>query len=210
MFRIEANIRDLERILSDRAQKQLPFAAALALTETAKEAQAEEVREIDRIFDRPTRFTQKGVYVRPAKKSRLVSEVGLKPRQTEYLRLQAFGGTRLPKRRALTVPVNQRLNRHGNMTKGAVKRLLGKSNVFSCKVNGVPGIWERPRSRRAKKGPRLLVAYEDRANYAKIYDFRAPAARIGLRRFEANMAALGPSEPPAPHGYFAPRDFQHR
>ena len=72
-------------------RKQVPFAAALGLTMTAKKVAKVEQRMMVRKLDRPTPFTIKGVrWERADKKDfatgRLHSRVYLMPTQAEYLR----------------------------------------------------------------------------------------------------------------------------
>ena len=83
-------------------RKQMPFAAALGLSMTAKKVAKVEQRMMVRELDRPTPFTIKGVRWQGASKNdfktgRLRSRVYLMPTQAEYLRFQIEGGTRTPK-----------------------------------------------------------------------------------------------------------------
>ena len=83
-------------------KKQMPFAAALGLSMTAKKVAKVEQRMMVRQLDRPTPFTIKGVRWQGASKNdfktgRLRSRVYLMPTQAESLRYQIEGGTRTPK-----------------------------------------------------------------------------------------------------------------
>lgn len=80
---VKIDLKGVNRMLDGLAKDQVPFATAYALTQTAKAAQAEVEREIPRVFDRPTPFTQKPVYTRPATKSRLTAEVKIKDTATK-------------------------------------------------------------------------------------------------------------------------------
>ena len=105
-------------------KKQMPFAAALGLTMTAKKVAKVEQRMMVRELDRPTPFMIKGVRWQGANKAdfklgRLHSRVYLMPKQAEYLRFQIEGGTRTPKGTAIAVPTsNVKLNRYGNLAGG--------------------------------------------------------------------------------------------
>ena len=96
---------DVEKALKGMSRlhkKQMPFAAALGLTMTAKKVAKVEQRMMVRELDRPTLFTIKGVRWQGASKNdfktgRLRSRVYLMPTQAEYLRFQIEGGTRTPK-----------------------------------------------------------------------------------------------------------------
>lgn len=59
--------------------KQVPFAAALALTRTAQEGQGEMRRAFVAKFDRPTPYTLKNaLFIKPASKAKLEAQFGLK------------------------------------------------------------------------------------------------------------------------------------
>ena len=141
-------------------KKQMPFAAALGLSMTAKKVAKVEQRMMVRELDRPTPFTIKGVRWQGASKNdfktgRLRSRVYLMPTQAEYLRYQIEGGTRTPKGTAIAVPTsNVKLNRYGNLAggQGRIKRLLAKKNVFRGTIGGVAGIWQRPKRGKRSRG----------------------------------------------------------
>ena len=175
------NMRSLQR-------KQVPFAAVLGLTNAAKKVMKVDQRMIVRQWDRPTPFSVKGVRWLGANKAdfklgRLHSRVYLMSKQAEYLSFQIEGGTRTPKGTAIAVPTsNVKLNRYGNLAgvQGRIKRLLAKKNTFQGTINGVAGVWQRPkRGKRSRggggtigqSGLKLLVAYESSTQYQPRYDF---------------------------------------
>lgn len=173
---IFVDLSQFRRTIGSVGRRQMPFASALALNDTGKdvgEAWADHMRTK---LDRPTPFTVKGSYLRRATKTRLTAEVGLKPRQADYLRLQSTGGVRRPKGKALVVPAGVRLNKYGNMPRGKTKALLARSDVFSVSGSSrrashlPPGIYQR---RRSGQGVKLLVAFELSATYR---------SRLQLRR----------------------------
>lgn len=191
MISFETDVRALERALTDFERNQLPFAVAMALNDTAEDVELVYKATLRRDLDRPTPFTMRGVYRTRAFKRRLWNEVGLKDIQSGYLKWQVKGGTRGAKRRAIPVPVNQKLNRYGNMPRGSVKRALARKDTFSGKVKGRAGIWKRPSksARRRGQGPRLLVAYEGRASYAPRLKFRSYAERKARAVFPMYLRA---------------------
>ena len=175
-------------------RKQMPFAAGLGLTMTAKKVAKIEQRKMVRKLDRPTPFTIKGVrWERADKKDfatgRLRSRVYLMDKQAEYLPFPIEGGTRTPKGQAIAVPTsNVKLNRYGKLAggRGRIKRLLAKKNVFQGTINGVAGVWQRPkRGKRSRGGTgtigqsglKLLVAYESSTQYRPRFDFYGIAER---------------------------------
>ena len=188
---------DVDKVLKGMPRlhkKQMPFSAAPGLSMTAKKGAKVEQRMMVRELDRPTPFTIKGVRWQGASKNdfktgRLRSRVYLMPTQAEYLRYQIEGGTRTPKGTAIAVPTsNVKLNRYGNLAggQGRIKRLLAKKNVFQGTINGVAGIWQRPkRGKRSRGGSgtigqsglKLLVAYESSTQYQPRFDFYGIAQR---------------------------------
>lgn len=169
---VEISVKsDLDEVVDRVARRyrdQVPFAAARALTLTAKDAAAAITSEIDKAFDRPTAITRKAIGSQYANKQTLTARVFVKDIQAAYLGLQISGGERLPKSRALVVPGRTfTLNQYGNMPKGKIKQLLARADVFSGTVRGIPGIWQRTKGRGAK----LLVLYEPRATYRPRLNF---------------------------------------
>ena len=90
---------------------------------------------------------------------------------------------------------NVKLNRYGNLAggQGRIKRLLAKKNTFQGTINGVAGVWQRPkRGKRSRGGSstigqsglKLLVAYESSTQYRPRFDFYG----IGERSVRTNIA----------------------
>lgn len=179
-----SNLEAFRRALDETGAREVPFAAARALTDTARDVETNTAKRLPKVFDRPTPFTLRGLFVKPARKARLVATVGFKDKQADYLALQETGGTRRPKGRALVVPASARVNRYGNLPRGAVRRALARPDTFSGTVRGVAGIWQRTR----RGGVRLLVAYEDRARYEPRLGFDDGARKTALARFGRHFA----------------------
>lgn len=194
MLEMSVDMRAIERRLNGLAATQLPFAVALGINDVAGQISEAEQSSLARDLDRPAPFTKRGLFVSRASKRRLVGVVGFKRVQASYLEAQATGGKRRAKGKAVVVPVGQRLNKYGNMPRGALKRALAKPDVFSGTVKGVAGIWQRPQrgKRRTKsggaqsgrtatvgkrKGLRLLAIYKDNVNYSPRLKF-VPRAHV--------------------------------
>jgi hypothetical protein len=112
---IRIDTRDIERAarsMSEMARKQIPFATALALTQTAQAVQKELAADLKKEFDQPTPYITRGTFISPAKKNDLKAEVGMidRPKGTNnaspalYVREQFGGGVRgqKPFEKALT------------------------------------------------------------------------------------------------------------
>lgn len=101
---IKIDQKQLRARLGDIVDRQLPFATARALTQTAKQAQAAVRNRMTRVFDRPTAYTLNSTFVRPATRSRLSARVWLKDDAAKaippakYLLPQVEGGGRRQKR----------------------------------------------------------------------------------------------------------------
>ena len=204
MLSMSVDTRAIERRLNKIATSQLPFAVALGINDVAGQIRDAEQSGLERDLDRPAPFTKRGLAVSRATKRKPVGVVGFKQVQAEYLALQATGGTRRAKGRAVVVPFNQRLNKYGNMPKGALKRALAKPDVFSGTVKGIAGVWQRPKrgKRRtkhgaqmgrtatvgARKGLKLLAAYEKSVKYSPRLKFVPRAHKLASREIGPAIA----------------------
>lgn len=190
-LRITSNIKQFERGLNDAARRQIPFALSLAINEVLSDVRKNWVKRLRKSLDRPTPFTLRGFAIKRASKRRLTGMVFAKPIQNDYLARLEDGGTRIPRRRAIPVPVGQRRNRYGNMPRGAVSRVLAKPNTFSGtpKGGGTPGIYQRLGTRRKSGGARLklLVHYADLARYTPRLALRAGAMKTATARLPGAM-----------------------
>jgi len=190
MISIKVDTRAALKYIRGVAEKQIPYACMIGLNNTAFKVKDAEVVALEKHLDRPTPFTKRGYEVVKATKQRLVASVRARQTQAEYLKYAVSGGSRAPKKTAIVIPVNQRLNQYGNMTKGAVRGLIGKTNTFSGKAgrSQVGGIWQRMKG----KGLRLMVAYESSARYEKRLPFeqvaKDEAARVFRSEFDKALA----------------------
>ncbi|SNT28817.1 hypothetical protein SAMN06265795_12231 [Noviherbaspirillum humi] len=181
---VKHNIAEVVKGLNDVAKTQLPFAIAKGLTDTAKEVRIKMTDALPNQFDKPTPFTMRAFGYTPATKARQIATVFVRHEQLKYLQFQIDGGVRSPARRALLIPKGVRLNQYGNMTRGAIKKLLSRPDVFSGKVDGVPGIYQR-------KGGKviLLVAYADQVKYRRRYPFAEIGQRAVSKAFDGHFSA---------------------
>ncbi len=175
---VRADLKKLQRSLNDLANKQIPYASALALTETAKKVQAEETRAIAGLFDNPTPFTLRSIGVVPATKGRMQAVVFMRDIAASYLAPYEFGGAHaLGAKKGLLVPKDVPVNQYGNLTRNKLKQLKARADVFIGAVtlkNGqtINGVWQRPsvgKRRDGTKGSKgnthtglkLLIRFED-------------------------------------------------
>lgn len=146
MFKVNFS-RDLakfQRGLDDVGRKQFPFAAARALTQTAKAVQEAEKASMQDVFDRPTRWALNSLFVKPASKGRLFAHVYFREfaakgtPAVKYLGPEVYGGKRrikrferalqfagkMPKDKAAVPGKAVKLDKYGNMRPGEITRIL--------------------------------------------------------------------------------------
>lgn len=149
-IRVRINTSVFARRMDALVAKQMPFAVAKALTDTAKDAQAEGVAEMRRVFDRPTPYALKSLFIRPATKQRLHARVYVKDdtlggftSSAEQLGHQFEGGARKGKRLEglllnagllsrgeYVVPgEGARFDSYGNISRGQVQQILSQLKV---------------------------------------------------------------------------------
>lgn len=154
-IQIKSELNKLTKDLTDVEKKQIPFAMSLALNESASIGQAAGVKEMKRVFDRPTPFILKSLRVKRSNKKKLVAEVGFKDvfgkfgTAVEYtLKPNIEGGNRKPKASEMTlrragilradefiVPSRAlRLDRFGNIPKGTMNKII--SNIGASGEQG--------------------------------------------------------------------------
>lgn len=172
---IKVKIEGLDKTLAHLAgmQKQVRYAAAVALTRTAKRAQVAVADEMKVKFDRPTRTTMKSMWTKPATKASLSAMVYVKDRplggknpysMAELLKHQFAGGQRVAKQMELVlrrdgflqqdefvVPgAAAKLDRYGNMNRGQLVQILSQIGLRTAGYDSTP-----TQSRRSKRNVAL-------------------------------------------------------
>ena len=196
MLEYSANFTEVAKGLTYAEQRQVPYAISLALNDTVQDIKKNTEKALSRRLDRPTPFTKRGLALKRATKRNLSAVVFFKDKQAAYLELQETGGTRRPKRKALAVPFSQRLNKYGNLPRRSIERLLKRPDVFQGEINGVEGIWQRPKRGKRRNGTRgskgrtglkLLIAYEKRARYEPRLRFEDGARKTATAQMQRNF-----------------------
>jgi len=141
LIKVDHNIGQVQAWLAGQ-QKQVQFATAVALTRTASAIKAALPAEMDRVFERPTPFTKRGIYLKAARRDNLTAEVGLMDAQAKYLGLQVTGGVRQPGQRGIRLPGNVQLNAFGNIPRGLTDKLkaAAKSGELGAAVTRRLGV----------------------------------------------------------------------
>lgn len=186
---MEANLkRDIDKVtkqLKSIARDQIPFATSLALNQVAADGQRRAQRQMRLDLDRPTRFTIQGVATKRSNKRNLYAEVFIKEIQADYLKYQIYGGVRQPKKRAIVVPVQVKLNRYGNIPRRKIQALLQRDDVFVLRNSSKAGIYQRMKSGKLKQ----LIAFEQTASYDRQFDFHGIVIREVRARIQPAMRA---------------------
>ena len=173
MLSVHSDTKQLTAYLNRVQRKQIPFATAKALTQTAFDVRTFLQRALPRFLDRPTKGITKSVQVEKATKYNVTARVGFaglgfgrtqwKESPAKIMRYHIKGGTRFPNKTAIAVPVQQKTNKYGNLPRNKISKLLGdKSKYFSGTPKGMSnaGIYQRQ-----KKKLKMLVAWEPKAKY---------------------------------------------
>lgn len=148
-----AGIKELSEQLR-RLQKQIPFSTAQALTGVARKIQAAERTAFQRRLENPTPFTVNAVGSVGARRNNLTAKVFVKDIAASYLEPFEFGGEHKLNSQALLNPKNIKLNKYGNLTRNKMTQLKAKPDVFIGEIDGVNGVWKRPKAKGRKGAKR--------------------------------------------------------
>lgn len=143
---VRNNFPEVKRLLQDQ-QRQMPFAIALTLTRTAQDVKKAEEAEMRSVFQLPTPYTMRSLYLKSATKATLTARVWVKDtdRSDHYLLPQIMGGARPLKRferllvqRGVMQPneravpgAGAKLDGYGNMSRGQIVKVLSQLQAFN-------------------------------------------------------------------------------
>jgi len=205
MLRMNGKMIGADRVtrMLNQAAKNVKPVAAKIVNDVARAVQSAETAEINRVIDKPNRFTQTAIGVKWATPSTLTATVFVKPIQAKYLAVQMTGGTRAMKiseqrfaaavgRLPALVPSRDiKKDQYGNLSKATQVRLLAEaegkkattvkkrrsktSGAFAIKnkAGQVIGIFKRT----ATGIEPLMLATRSAPQYRKRFDFLAVAAK---------------------------------
>lgn len=166
-------IQDVIAAARDVPARVLPYAAASALTRTAKRTQQRIVAQMPKVFDGPTAYTLNSLYTEPANKDKLSARVAIKSKagnsavpSERFLYPQVFGGTRRPKRFesglsyagvlrtnqwAVTAKASELMDANGNIPSSRIVQLLSYFKGFT-EQGYRANMTDKRKSKLAKKG----------------------------------------------------------
>jgi len=191
MFDIEirSNLDQIQRKLNSFANRQVPFAAAEALSSMATIVADEERKNLEKVLDRPTPFTLRAIRIQKARKDRLYASVIVQDITAAYLYPYEFGGLNKLNSSALLKPVDARLNQYGNLPKSALDRYKNRRDVFigkvKTKIGDVNGVWQRiPPVKGKPGGLKLLVRFADAHEATQHLGWRSLAKRVVMQNLK--------------------------
>jgi hypothetical protein len=190
-------IEEMKAKLTVLAQNEFPYAMARALTKTAQEIKKAEVDEMQRVFDRPTRWTLNSVFISPATKEKHIAEVWLKDEwavgssgvpAVKYLRPHIFGGERNLKRHEKALQYagilpsgmycvpgqGAELDAYGNMKTSQIIQIMSYFKAFG--EQGYKANITDARKAKLKKGTKKNRGYE----YFAIRERRGSGLKPGI------------------------------
>jgi hypothetical protein len=182
-FTVEIDVRATLRDLDKLARKQAPFAVALALTMTAKDAQAEVKRTLPEKFTIRTPWVAKGIRIEPARKSdwpRVRSAVLSK---NKFMALQEFGGTKTGKSGgSVAVPAGARKTPRQTTPRSRWPGALLKRGAFILKTARGPAI-----ARRRGAGVQILYGLERAVRIKPRFAMGATVKKVAAETFAKNF-----------------------
>ncbi len=155
--------KEVQRQLEKDA-KQHRFAAAVALTRTAKTAKEELQKEMqkDSVFKAPKPFTTKAIKFEKATKAKLQATISVKPITAQYIAHHVEKKDRLSKgfeqtlRSRGLLPSGMyavpgpglKLNQYGNAGRAALRKIVTEvskrgGKYFVATISGITGVWMR-------------------------------------------------------------------
>ena len=186
MISIEADERQMRQAMGGLA-KQVRFAAAVALTRTAKDAQEKVRRQLPERFTVRTGWVAKGIRTRSARKNNLEAAVIV---LDEFMALQETGGMRTSRSgKALAVPVGARPTpRSITRPSKFPGRLLQKPRHFIAAFHNDPqthAVWRRG-GRKGRK-LKLMYAFADQVRLKPRFGFLDAVKEVAKARFQENF-----------------------
>ena len=146
-IRVSSNANAIARGLDDFIRRQLPFAIAQGINQTAQRAAKAESDNIVATLKNPTPFTRKSVGVRRAKKGSPTAVVFMKDITAAYLQPYETGGVHKLPGTALLNPKDIALNQYGQLPRGIMAKLRGRKDIYIGVVKtskgSINGVWQR-------------------------------------------------------------------
>jgi len=159
VIRVTWNEGAWRRWTDDLVEQQIPFATALALTWTARDARTQLKADLPATFTIRSGWVAKGIRFEKARKTDdpIAAEVG---HLDDYMKLQAEGGTRQTSTQSVAVPVGIRKTPQTRTTPAKwPRRLLRKRKHFIAPLSASISTLGLFRRRGGRRNPRLDLLY---------------------------------------------------
>lgn len=218
MIDVRFECKDAIKKLNFIEKQQLPYAMSRAINQTAKDVQAAEVKEMERVLDNPTPYIKRGVFINNSTKKDLRATIYLNDKANKgtpvakILEAQIGGGERKHKPLELwfinkgcmssskyIVPERgMKLDRYGNVSNARVKAILNVlgGNPLDSDINKEyfviknVGVYQR-KGRKTRRVEPILI-FVDTPRYKERYDFVGTglkeARRVMVTNFNKAMA----------------------
>lgn len=200
---IKSDFSEAYKMFDSIQKREFPFAASVAMNTTMEQIAGKRGKQgflaktMDRYIDKGANpYTKGGFFVYRTNKRRLSGYIGIKDKN-HYLDTIIFGGQVKPLKdnSKLIQPVNQRLNKYGNIPRNKIKSLLSNPDKYfrnkGRKLKGKygprpDGIYMKPAN--PKRAPKLLIKYEaSRRDQRGFYPAPRDAARFYKRYILKNF-----------------------
>lgn len=176
---IRVDTSEMDRALrkyGEQARRTVEISAQRAVTKTARNVRAAAIKEMERVFDRPTRWTLNALTVEIDKKN-IAASVQVKDgywyRADNYLQVQIEGGSRPNKafekalQRVGVLPAGwfavpgqgAKLDAYGNQSPGEIRQILSWFDAAELVAGSTQNMREKGRAR-LRKGTRRRAAQE--------------------------------------------------
>ena len=185
---IDANIPDVVRKLDGVARRQLPFAGALALTWTARDAAADLRLELDRVFTLRNTFLERGIrFSKASKRDRRPTAKVFSV--DELLVLHVTGGVKRPRGKTIALPRAAKRAKSGVLRKNQRPRaVLRKPNAFVGRLDdGASGIFQRRGRGKASRAVLLFRLHPRSVRIAPRFRFGQVVDRTVARSLQRNF-----------------------
>lgn len=166
---VRHNLPEVKAVLQGQ-QRQIPFALSVGINWTAQAVRDDEQKEMRAVFDRPTDYTLRSLYLKPSTKTNLKATVWVKDtdRPFHYLLPQIHGGDRPQKRMEYmltragfmrrderAVPGSgARLDAFGNVSRGQIQQVVSQLRAFY-----LAGAGQNASASKRSRAKRLSEAY---------------------------------------------------
>ncbi|MBF0138605.1 MAG: hypothetical protein HQL65_20450 [Magnetococcales bacterium] len=213
MLNISFNDAAFKKALA-QAEKQMRFAASVALTKTAQDAQEEVKRQLPKRFKIRTGWLAKGIRIRAARKEKLSASIlvkdafmelqesggerkstsgksmgipiGARPDEMSVTRPSKYPGELLKKTRYFISPITKKSVTARSRERSNIKRRMHNKEIDATHV-GKMALWHRRGKKRLPID--LIYIFEKKVHIPPRFGFHDTAKKVVLDRFPRRFAS---------------------